>query len=106
MKQPTVTTFFLGANSESGFYSLYDQFCAAPSDTLHIIKSGPGTGKSTFMRRIGRAAEERGFDVEYILCSGDPDSLDGVYIPVLHTGWVDGTAPHIIEPKLFGASAD
>lgn len=106
MKQPTVTSFFLGANSESGFYSLYDHFCTAPSDTLHIIKSGPGTGKSTFMRRIGKAAEERGLDVEYILCSGDPDSLDGLYIPTLHTGWVDGTAPHVIEPRLFGASAD
>lgn len=106
MKQPTVTSFFLGSNSESGFYSLYDHFCNAPSDMLHIIKGGPGTGKSTFMRRIGNAAIERGYNVEYILCSGDPDSLDGVYIPALHTGWVDGTAPHIIEPRLFGAAGD
>lgn len=106
MKQPTVTQYFLGANSKSGFYSLYDHFCAGPDDIMHIIKSGPGTGKSTFMKRIGKAAEELGYDVEYILCSGDPDSLDGVYIPVLHTGWVDGTDPHVLEPNYFGASGD
>lgn len=99
------STYFLGSNAKDGFYSLYDFF---PPDGafLHIIKSGPGTGKSGFMRRIGKAAEERGLDVEYVLCSGDPDSLDGVYIPALHAAWVDGTAPHVTEPVLFGASSD
>ncbi len=105
MKPPTTTYYFLGANSELGFYSLYDQFCRAPKDTLHIIKGGPGTGKSTFMKRMGKAAEDRGLDVEYILCSGDPESLDGVYIPALHMGWADGTAPHVLEPHYFGTSA-
>ena len=105
MTPPTVSYFFLGANSASGFYSLYDEFCAAPSDLLHIIKGGPGTGKSTFMKRIGKAAEAQGLDVEYILCSGDPDSLDGIYIPALHMGWADGTAPHILEPRHFGLNA-
>ena len=100
--QPTVTFFFLGANSKHGFYSLYDGFANGEQDILHIIKSGPGTGKSTFMKQIGKAAESKGLDVEYILCSGDPQSLDGVYIPALHTGWADGTAPHVLEPKHFG----
>ncbi len=106
MNQPSVSYFFLGANSMKGFYSLYDRFCSCPNDTLHIIKSGPGTGKSTFMKRIGHAAQQRGYDVEYILCSGDPNSLDGVYIPALHIGWVDGTAPHVLEPRYFGVSGD
>ena len=106
MKPPATTHFFLGANSESGFYSLYNHFCSGPADLLHIIKGGPGTGKSTFMRRIGSAAEERGLDVDYILCSGDPESLDGVYIPALHTGWADGTAPHVLEPRIFGTAGD
>ena len=105
MKPPKQTYFFLGANSDNGFYSLYDQFCSAPSDTLHIIKGGPGTGKSTLMKRIGKAAEDHGLDVEYILCSGDPNSLDGVYIPALCMGWADGTAPHVLEPRIFGTTA-
>lgn len=98
-------TYFLGANSMNGFASLYDNFPGGRA-MLHIIKGCPGNGKSNFMRRIGRAAEGHGHDVEYILCSGDPDSLDGVYIPALRQAWVDGTAPHVIEPSVFGASGD
>ena len=99
-------TYFLGANSRAGFASLYRHFAAAPGDTLHVIKGGPGTGKSGFMRAIAAAAKERGFDVETLLCSGDPDSLDGVYIPALRQGWVDGTAPHTTDPAHFGADGD
>lgn len=101
-----VHEYFLGANSSRGFYSLYSGFCSSDGDYLHIIKGGPGTGKSGFMRRIGKAALDRGYDVEYVLCSGDPDSLDGVYIPALHRGWVDGTAPHTTEPRCFGYDSD
>lgn len=98
--------YFLGANSGNGFYSLYDGFCSGRGDYLHLIKGGPGCGKSSFMRRIAEKAQECGFDVEYILCSGDPDSLDGIYIPALKTGYADATAPHIIEPRHFGADSD
>lgn len=99
-------TFFLGANSHKGFASLYGSFASGADDMLHIIKGGPGTGKSGFMRRIGEEAEKRGFDVEYVVCSGDPASLDGVYIPALHEGFMDGTAPHTADPEYFGASGD
>lgn len=93
--------FFLGANSGDGFYSLYDSFASAPGDRLHLIKAGPGCGKSTFMKKLASRAEEQGYAVEYILCSGDPESLDGIYIPALHLGFADATAPHILEPRLF-----
>lgn len=98
--------YFLGANSKDGFASLYSGFANRKDDLLHIIKGGPGTGKSGFMKRIGAAAERRGLDVEYVPCSGDPDSLDGVYIPALKQGWVDGTAPHVGEPRCFGVDSD
>ena len=97
--------FFLAANSGQGFYSLYDGFPAEPQ-FLHIIKGGPGTGKSGFMKAIRRAVQERGMDTVSILCSGDPDSLDGLSVPALGQAWVDGTAPHVREPKLFGVDAD
>lgn len=99
------STYFLGANSAQGFYSLYGGF-PPRSGFLHIIKGGPGTGKSGFMRAIGSEAERRGMDVEYVLCSGDPDSLDGVYIPALNEAWVDGTAPHALDPTIFGVTGD
>lgn len=69
--------FFLGANSEEGFFSLYDQLLGGRLDDLMILKGGPGCGKSTFMRRVGAAMERAGERVVYINCSGDPDSLDG-----------------------------
>ena len=87
--------FFLGANAPGGFRSLYDHFTDPATDHLYIIKSGPGSGKSTFMKTVGRAVHEAGHSVEYIHCSGDPDSLDGVYFPDFHTGYVDGTSPHV-----------
>ena len=49
-------TYFLGANSKDGFYSLYGGFPADKNAFLHIIKGGPGTGKSGFMRALGDAA--------------------------------------------------
>ena len=92
-----VTRYFLGGNTASGFVSFYGQFCRGPEDFLWVIKGGPGCGKSSFMKTIGKAAENAGLDVEYVLCSGDPDSVDGVYLPALHTGYADGTAPHVLE---------
>lgn len=61
------------------------------------------------MRRIGRAAEERGYHVEYVLCSGDPNSLDGIYIQELKLAYTDGTHPHVQEvlyPAVRGAYLD
>jgi len=95
--------YFLGANSAQGFYSLYDGFVQPEAgDFLWVIKGGPGCGKSTFMKKIGSAAENAGLSVEYILCSGDPESLDGIYIRELSTAYVDGTSPHIMDCSLPG----
>ena len=98
------THFFLGANSGRGFRNLFDRFCAPENHwDLLVLKGGPGAGKSTMMRRIGAAMEERGEQVEYLYCSGDPKSLDGVHIPRIRAAVVDGTAPHVVEPKYPGA---
>ena len=100
-----VRHYFLGANTGSGFFSVYDDFCPPGSGVfLWVLKGGPGCGKSSFMKAIGRAAEEKGLDVEYVLCSGDPDSVDGVYVPAWRTAYVDGTAPHVREVPFPGAS--
>lgn len=99
-------SYFLGANSREGFFSLYDRFPPDPNSFLHIIKGGPGTGKSSLMRAIANAAADRGLEVHCVYCSGDPDSLDGVYLPEQKLGWVDGTAPHVREPAFFGVDGD
>lgn len=95
--------YFLGANSPTGFYSLYDQLIDRESARgLYILKGGAGCGKSSLMRRVARHAEAAGYRAEYILCSGDPASLDAVILPELKTALADGTAPHVIEPKFPG----
>lgn len=97
------SVFFLGASTPRGFVSHYDTLFEEVRH-LTVLKGGSGCGKSTFMRAIGRAAQQRGLDVSYILCSSDPDSLDGVILPQLSAAWADGTAPHVLEPRLCGGS--
>lgn len=92
-------SYFLGANTPGGFYSLMDKLLdPAKARAIYILKGGPGCGKSTLMKKLGAWAEEAGQVCEYIYCSGDPDSLDGVVLPELGVAIADGTAPHIIEP--------
>ena len=89
-----VTNFFVGANSGEGFRNLFPELVDI-EDTydLMVLKGGPGVGKNTFMREIGRCAEAAGLAVEYLWCSGDPDSLDAVILPTKGVAVVDGTAP-------------
>lgn len=96
---------FLGANTPNGFYSLFGQLYNPYKDSrMYIIKGGPGTGKSSFMKKVSKAAQLLDFDTEEIYCSSDPESLDGVIVPKLGLCLADGTAPHVIEPMFPGAS--
>lgn len=94
-----VTNFFVGANSGEGFQNLFSEVVdLADTYDLMVLKGGPGVGKNTFMREIGRCMEAAGTPVEYLWCSGDPDSLDGVVLPSIRCAVVDGTAPHGMAP--------
>lgn len=99
------SVFYLGTCSAHGFVSFFDTLFHEVKN-LYIIKGGAGCGKSTFMRAIAKAAVAQGYDVSYILCSSDPDSLDAIMIPQLSLGYVDGTSPHVLEPKLCGGSTN
>ena len=94
-----ITNFFAGANSGEGFQNLFHEMVdlEATYDVM-ILKGGPGVGKNTFMREIGRTMEQAGTPVEYLWCSGDPDSLDGVVLPEVRCAVVDGTSPHDAAP--------
>ncbi len=100
-----VTNFFLGANGGAGFQSLFDRLAGEDTYDLMILKGGPGVGKSTFLKTLGEAMEGAGERVEYLLCSGDPDSLDGIYLPDMGCAAVDGTPPHVMEPR-YPAAVD
>ncbi len=96
--------YLLGGNTTEGFFSYYKYLADAQEfKKIYIIKGGPGTGKSTTMKAVGKWGEERGFDVDYVHCSSDPFSLDGVIIKKLGIAMVDGTAPHVVDAKYAGA---
>ena len=97
------TELFAAANSGKGFTSFYGEiFKSEDIKRRYLIKGGPGTGKSTFMRRIAEAAEKKGDKVEYYRCSSDPSSLDGIIINK-SVAIIDSTAPHSEELELAGA---
>lgn len=91
--------YFLGVNTAFGFKGFHDTEIAKINNVI-LLKGGPGTGKSSLMKRIARAAAERGYDCEIWLCSGDPASADGVYIKELSTAVADATSPHAVEASL------
>lgn len=96
--------FFLGSNTPEGFVSLFDEITGLYKDYLsYVIKGGPGTGKSTLMKKV--AAEASLFEpyLERIHCSSDPNSLDAVILPGAKVSIADGTPPHVIEPQYPGA---
>lgn len=99
--------YFLGANSSEGFVSHFgDSFDRFDGWRGIIIKGGPGTGKSSFMKYIVSRAIDAGYTIELCPCSSDPDSLDGVIIKEIKTVILDGTAPHVVEPAYPGASEE
>ena len=95
---------FLGANTPMGFYSYYDNIIdRARAKRFFCIKGGPGTGKSSYMKRIADKFIKMGEKVELFHCSGDPHSLDGVRLVERNIALVDATSPHVVDPKYPGA---
>lgn len=94
--------YFACGNTSKGFQNFFASNLKN-LDKIYILKGGPGTGKSSLMKKIGTALSDQDMPIEYIHCSSDPSSLDGIIIRNLSTAIVDGTAPHIIEPTAPGA---
>lgn len=99
----TAQSYFAAANTDRGFVSFFDGiFFSDNVRRRYIIKGGPGTGKSSLMRRLALCAERAGKNVEYYLCSSDTDSIDGILIDG-ELAVLDGTAPHSYDTALAGA---
>lgn len=95
---------FPGGNTPYGFYSYYNYIMPQnKAEKIFCLKGGPGTGKSTIMKVIGEHFIDNGEDVDFLWCSSDPDSLDGVVIRDRNVAVVDGTTPHIVDPQNPGA---
>lgn len=106
-----VCTDFRGANTCRGFKGYYEEMINAFYDchkegAVYVIKGGPGTGKSTFMKKTAELLDGEGCEVGLIRCSGDTGSLDGVYSESGGIMVIDGTAPHCTEARIAGVSGE
>ena len=95
--------FFLGTTTPAGFKGYFAPLRREPGMQLVLLKSGPGCGKSTLMKRLARAAQDKGEPIQRIHCASDPDSLDGVVFLRQKRAIIDATAPHVVEPEAPGA---
>jgi len=92
--------YFAGANTHKGFINYFDHVRAKHT---YILKGSPGCGKSTLLNTVARHFIGMGEDVEFIHCSQDPDSLDGIILKGRDIALVDGTAPHLIDSRGDGS---
>ncbi len=103
MKNKT-RNIYPGGNTPYGFYSYYNYILPqSEAKKIFCIKGGPGSGKSTMMKRIGEYFAARNEKVDFLWCSSDPASLDGILLRNRGIAIVDGTAPHIVDPENPGA---
>lgn len=104
MSEIKIRHLFPGNNTAEGFYSFY-QYILPQKNAKRIfcMKGGPGTGKSSFMKKLGNHFGNLGYTIEFHHCSSDPSSLDSVVIKELNTAILDGTAPHVVDPIHPGA---
>ncbi|MDR0462194.1 MAG: hypothetical protein LBG88_02555 [Christensenellaceae bacterium] len=92
---------FLGCMTYKGFTNYFNNIIDFYDlKKLYILKGGSGVGKSTFMRKFAVAFPDE--SVDFLHCSADPDSLDGVILTNKKIGIIDGTAPHIVDVKYPG----
>ncbi len=88
---------FPGNNTTQGFYSYYNYILGQrEANRIICIKGGPGVGKSTFMRKIGEFYLNRGEDVDFMHCSSDNNSLDGIVLKNKRIALIDATSPHVV----------
>ena len=96
--------YFPGNNKPLGFFSYYKHILGQrEANKIVCIKGGPGTGKSTFMNRIAEYFASMDEDIDYLHCSADENSLDGIVLKDRRIAVIDGTSPHITDPVTPGA---
>ena len=100
MEKCCMHTYFLGGTSPIGFRTPFGKLISDTDYHTYIIKGGPGSGKSTFMKKIASTCTDEERDL--YLCSSDPDSADAVVLKKSKVIFVDGTAPHVFEPQYPG----
>lgn len=94
-------SYFFGAMTQYGFSTEIGKLIEDKDYYTYILKGGPGTGKSTLMKKIAEEFDDSEHVIRFY-CSSDPCSLDAVLLCKSKTVIVDGTSPHIFDPLYPG----
>ena len=100
-------SYFASANSYNGFTSLFDEvFNSCKFEKVFILKGGPGTGKSTFMKKMREEMIKINANINRFFCSSDTNSLDGIIIELnkKKIAFIDGTSPHERDATFVGVT--
>lgn len=100
-KKGRVRYVLASSNTARGFRTFIPHLLTG-LQKVYILKGAAGSGKSTFIRMIGDALYEQGYEVEFWVSVTDPLNPEGVYIPQLETALVNGSLPQPVDPKYPG----
>jgi len=92
-----IINYFAEGNTAKGFYSFKNSNTDG-MEHLYILSGSPGTGKSTIMTKVGARWLGMGFNVEFMHCPLQSNSVNGIIIPELKLGIIDGSEPEYFEP--------
>ena len=84
---------FFGSSGAGGNVNYIDSITDSLSKR-YFIKGRPGTGKSTFLKKLASALCDGGYECEVYHCGFDPASLDMVVCRELDFCVFDSTSPH------------
>ncbi|MBR6695753.1 MAG: ATPase [Oscillospiraceae bacterium] len=89
--------YFLGGMTSEGFKTDFNETIYSEDKFTYILKGGPGTGKSTIMKKVVETFSDTD-DIDLYYCSSDEKSLDAVVLNKKGIIVVDGTSPHTFDP--------
>ncbi|WP_028784405.1 PRK06851 family protein [Thalassobacillus devorans] len=84
-----VRHYFAGDHTAKGFYTLYDS-CFQDTGLVYKLNGTSPAVKSKIMKQLADTFQETGMAIELIHRSSDPEELDGVILPEMKIGLVDG----------------
>ncbi|MDD2417541.1 MAG: hypothetical protein PHP68_00705 [Oscillospiraceae bacterium] len=100
----TPIRFFIGVNTSGGFDGFTDDLYEIEGGwRAFLIKGGPGSGKSYLLKRVYEHMAAYSQEVYALICALNPNALDGLVFPDIKVCVLDANAPHVIEPKCWGA---
>ncbi|MFX3631693.1 MAG: PRK06851 family protein [Candidatus Pristimantibacillus sp.] len=94
-----IKNFYGNGNTAQGFASLFDS-SLQNLERLFILKGGSIAARTDVIRAIADEKTGEDYDVWLLHCPSDNKALDGLIIPALKLGVIDGAGLRFVEPVL------